>query len=186
MLIMNMGLVIILLKLNFKSTFTIDNLSFLFLGIYADITSDWYFEIGVIIILTLAINISVPILDMIIVAFLKCMRKCWDRRFYCRKTSQKTKKGYIELYSGDVFPIEERYSDFISMIVITLSFGAVMPLLYIITFLAVWFTFICDKLLMFRMYQRPPNFTKDLQNNVFKVVYIALMAHCVISAFLLS
>lgn len=105
MLIMNMGLVIILLKLNYRSDFTIDNLSFLFMGVYEDITSDWYLEVGTIIMLTLAINIMIPVMDMILVAFLKCLRLCWDRRCYCRKTSQKTKKGYIELYSSDVFPI---------------------------------------------------------------------------------
>lgn len=76
------------------------------MGVYTDITSDWYLEIGVIIILTLAINIMMPIFDMVLVSMIKCIRKCWDRRFFCRKTSQKTKKGYIDLYSNDVFPIE--------------------------------------------------------------------------------
>lgn len=105
MLVMNMGLIIILLKLNFKSTFSINNLSFLFMGVYTDITTDWYYDIGVIIIMTLAINIFIPLFDMIFVSLLKCIRKCWDRRCYCRKTSQKTKKGYLALYSNDVFPI---------------------------------------------------------------------------------
>lgn len=72
------------------------------------------------------------------------------------------------------------------MIVITLAFSAVIPGLYIIAFLSLWLTFMCDKLLLFRVYQKPPNFTEDLQNNVFKVVYVSLMAHCVISPFLLS
>lgn len=100
-----MGLIIILLKLNFRETVNIHDLSFLFMGIYNDITTGWYYEIGVIIIMTLAINILMPFFDMIFVSLLKCFRKCWDRKCYCRKTSQKTKKGYIELYSEDVFPI---------------------------------------------------------------------------------
>ena len=102
---MNMGLIIILIKLDYNSEIYIENLAFLFQGIYSDLTSDWYLEIGVIIILTLAFNIVIPIADMIFVSFVKCIRKCFDRRCYSVKTSQKTKKGYLELYLNDVFPI---------------------------------------------------------------------------------
>ena len=102
---MNMGLIIILIKLDYNSEIYIENLAFLFQGIYSDLTSDWYLEIGVIIILTLAFNIVIPIADMIFVSFVKFIRKCFDRRCYSVKTSQKTKKSYLELYLNDVFPI---------------------------------------------------------------------------------
>lgn len=72
------------------------------------------------------------------------------------------------------------------MCVIVLTFSAVMPVLYIILFLSIWFMFISDKLLLFRVYQKPINYTKDLQNNVFKIVYVSIMIHCVVSPFLLS
>lgn len=104
---MNMVLIMILLKFNFNGDFSkFHNFSFLFMGIYNDVTSGWYFDIGVVIILTLGINILIPLFDMLFVWFLKCLRQCWDRRCYCTKTSQKTKKGYMELYSEDIFPIE--------------------------------------------------------------------------------
>lgn len=186
MLILNMGLIIILIKLNYKTVIEIKNLSFLFQGTYNDLTSDWYYEIGVIIILTLAFNIIIPIADMIFVSFVKCIRKCIDRQCYCVRTSQKTKKGYLELYVNDVFPIESRYSDFIAMIFITMAFSSVMPILYIIAFLSIWFMFVCDKALLFRVYQKPINYSQDLQNKVFKFLYISLLVHCVSSFFILS
>jgi hypothetical protein len=49
-------------------------------------------DIGVIIMLTLAFNIVIPIMDMFFVSFLKCLKKCIDRQCYCVKTSKKTKK----------------------------------------------------------------------------------------------
>lgn len=67
-----------------------------------------------------------------------------------------------------------------------MAFSAIMPLLYIIAFLSIWFMFICDKLLLFRVYQKPINYSQDLQNKVFKLVYIAIMIHCVVSVFTLS
>lgn len=42
MLILNMGLIIILIKLKYNSSFQIQDLNFLFQGTYNDITSDWY------------------------------------------------------------------------------------------------------------------------------------------------
>ena len=60
-LVMNMGLLMILLKFDYNGSFNNENLSFLFQGTYNDVTSDWYLEIGVIIVLTLAINIFIPV-----------------------------------------------------------------------------------------------------------------------------
>ena len=41
-LIMNMGLIMILLKLDFNDSWNDQNLYFLFLGTYNDVTADWY------------------------------------------------------------------------------------------------------------------------------------------------
>ena len=185
-LVMNMGLVMILLEFNFDGQWHDANVQFLFQGTYNDATSDWYLEIGVIITLTLAINIFLPIIEMLLVGFLRWLRRLWDKRCCCRKTSQKTKKGYLDLYTGDVYPIEERYADLLSIVIITLAFSSVMPGLYIIACFSLIFMSICDKCLLFRVYQHPVNYTAKLQKKVFKTVYLALVVHCVASAFLLS
>lgn len=61
-----------------------------------------------------------------------------------------------------------------------------MPGLYIIACFSLIFMFICDKLLLFRVYQHPVNYTANLQSKVFKTIYFALIIHCAGSAFLLS
>lgn len=101
-----MGLIMILLKLKYSQTKDFNVVFSSSSGMYDDITTGWYEEIGVVILLTLGINIMIPFMEMMFLSMLKCLRKCIDRRCYCRKTSQKTKKGYMELYAGDVFPIE--------------------------------------------------------------------------------
>lgn len=83
MLVMNMGLVIILLKLKYEDTAEAWDFLFLY-GTYKDITPDWYLEIGVIITLTLGINIMIPIFDMLLMAILKFLRRVWDKRCGCR------------------------------------------------------------------------------------------------------
>ena len=187
-LIMNMGLIMILLKLQYSADleFSVKGLYFIFVGTYTDITADWYLDIGVIIILTLSFNIFIPLIEMIFLSFLKCMKKCWDRRCFTRKTSQKTKKAYLELYVNDVFPIEERYADLIAIMVITLAFSGVMPGIYIISFFSLLFMSLSDKILLFKVYQKPINYTSGLQRKVFRTLYVGLMIHCVVSILLLS
>jgi len=88
-----MALIIILLNINYgKSTVDFSSFSFLLQGKFNDITADWYMNIGTIVILTMIFNIAFPIIELALANFLKCIRRCIDRRFYCRKTSCKTKK----------------------------------------------------------------------------------------------
>jgi hypothetical protein len=61
-MVMNLGLIMILLNINYRGTVNIKDLSFLFLGKYTDITADWYYNLGSIIILTMIFNISFPII----------------------------------------------------------------------------------------------------------------------------
>jgi hypothetical protein len=62
LLIMNMGLIMILLNINYNNSISIQEISFIFLGRYDDFTSDWYSYIGAIIILTMIFNIAFPII----------------------------------------------------------------------------------------------------------------------------
>lgn len=106
---MNMGLIIVLLNFDYfqnSTSLSPQQLFFLFQGQYSDITSDWYLSIGSIIVLTMIFNISYPFMELFMTSVLKCFRKCVDKRCWSRKTTQKYKMDYINLYSSDVYPIE--------------------------------------------------------------------------------
>lgn len=55
---MNMGLIMILLNLNYNNSQSLKEISFIFLGRYNDFTSDWYENIGSIIVFTMVFNIA--------------------------------------------------------------------------------------------------------------------------------
>jgi hypothetical protein len=57
-----MGLIMILLNLNYSGSLNISQVSFLFTGKYNDMTADWYLEIATLIIMTLIFNIFFPFL----------------------------------------------------------------------------------------------------------------------------
>jgi hypothetical protein len=77
---MNMGLLLILLKINYKNSIDLSQVSFIFLGKYDDFTSDWYENIVAIIILTMIFNIATLITEFLLAMIGKCLKKCWDTR----------------------------------------------------------------------------------------------------------
>jgi hypothetical protein len=95
MLIMNMALIMIILNMKFTASVDMTEVGFLLQGRYNDITPDWYNNIGTVIIMTMIFNISFPIIELVMVSFMKCLKKCWDRKCCFRKTSCKTKSQYI-------------------------------------------------------------------------------------------
>jgi hypothetical protein len=157
-LIMNMGLIIVLLNFNYRKDLSPKELLFLFQGQYRDITSDWYITIGSIIIMTMIFNIMFPFMELLMTSVFKCFRKCVDKRCWCRKTSQKYKEDFVSLYSGDVYPIEERYALVISIFWITMLFNCVIPALNVIAALSFLLLKLVDKVLVFKFFKTPINF----------------------------
>lgn len=89
---MNMALIMIILNMKYSTTIEATQFSFLLQGKYNDISPDWYMNIGSIIILTMIFNITFPIIELLLANILKCLKRCWDTKLYCKKTSCKTKK----------------------------------------------------------------------------------------------
>lgn len=95
MLVMNMALIMIILNMKYSTGTDMNQVSFLLQGRYSDFTPDWYVGIGTVIILTMIFNISFPIIELLLVTTLKCLKNCWDKKCCLRKTSCKTKAEYI-------------------------------------------------------------------------------------------
>lgn len=74
----------------------------------------------------------------------------------------------------------------ISIVVIIFLFSAVMPFVYIIGLLSIGFLALTDKVLLFRVYQKPINYTSNLQDKIFKIFYFILIIHCVVSPLFFS
>ncbi len=189
LLIMDMGLIIILLNTQYNSNpnwAKETTFSFLVQGKYNDITAGWYFNIGAILILTMVFNISFPLIELSLASIIKGLKRCWDRRCGRRLTSCKTKQEYVKLFEDDVYPIEERYAFLIATIIITFAFSCVIPLLLIVCAIALLLLYLTDKLLIFKLYQTPLNYSHHLHVLVRRALYVGLVAHMALSAVFLS
>jgi hypothetical protein len=131
-------------------------------------------------------NISFPLIELTIANILKCFKKCWDKKCCFRKTSCKTKDQYIQLFSDDIYPIEERYAFLIAIFMITLAFSCISPILNVICAISVFLLYLSDKVLVFKLYQTPINYNSDLHQLIKKAIYLGLIAHMALSAVFLS
>lgn len=186
LLVMNMGLIMILLNYNYNGQINLTEVSFIFLGKFDDFTSDWYQSIGSIIALTLIFNIATPIAEFFLSFILKCFRKCWDTRCYRVPTSSKTKSEYLGLYVDDIFPIGERYAYLIATFFVTFSFSGVLPILIPIVVISLFLLYFCDKLLLFKFYQTPKNYTTNLHNFFINVLIFSLISHFALTTYFLT
>lgn len=187
LLILNMGVIMILLNINFNQTlFNSQDISFLFTGKYDDFTADWYSNIGAVIILTMIFNIAFPIIELLLVSVVKGLKKCWDTRCCRVPTSCESKKQFISLYSEDIFPIGERYAYLIATFIVSLAFCGVIPILIPVTFISVFLLYFADKVLLFKIYQIPINYTSSLHKVLSKVLLFGVLLHLAFTAYLLS
>ena len=186
LLVMNMGLIMILLNYNYNGQINLTEVSFIFLGKYDDFTADWYESIGSIIILTLIFNIATPIAEFFLSFILQCFRKCWDTRCYRVPTSSKTKSEYLDLYIDDIFPIGERYAYLIATFFVTFSFSGVIPILVPIAAISLFLLYFSDKLLLFKFYQTPKNYTTNLHSFFINVLIFCLVSHFALTTYFLT
>lgn len=186
LLVLNMGLIMILLNYNYRNSINLTQVSFIFLGKYDDFSADWYQSIGSIIVLTMIFNIATPIAEFIISFILKCLRKCWDTKCFQFSTTSKTKSEYLELYNDDIFPIGERYAYLIATFFITFSFSGVIPILIPISLISFVLLYFSDKLLIFKFYQTPKNFTPTIHKILLNVLIISLISHMALTSYFLT
>jgi len=69
---------------------------------------------------------------------------------------------------------------------VSVAFCGVIPALVPIAFISFFLLFFVDKLLMFKFYQIPKNYTTTLHKMLGKVLLFAIVTHCALTAFLLT
>lgn len=69
---------------------------------------------------------------------------------------------------------------------VSLGFCGVIPILIPVTAISLFLLFFADKILLFKIYQIPINYTKSLHNVLSKVIFMALLVHFSFTAYLLA
>lgn len=69
---------------------------------------------------------------------------------------------------------------------VSMSFCGIIPLLVPVTAVCLFLLYNADKILIFRYYQTPQNYTQTLHKAFITVLYISIISHCALTAYFLS
>jgi hypothetical protein len=69
---------------------------------------------------------------------------------------------------------------------VSMSFCGIIPLLVPVTVVCLFLLYNADKILIFRYYQTPQNYTQTLHKAFIIVLYLSIISHCALTAYFLS
>jgi len=69
---------------------------------------------------------------------------------------------------------------------VSMSFCGIIPLLVPVTAISIFLLYNVDKILIFRHYQTPQNYTPTLHKAFIVVLYLSIISHCALTAYFLS
>lgn len=87
---------------------------------------------------------------------------------------------------GSEYLMEFRYSNILTVVLITMMFSPGLPLLYPIAFLFFLVTYFVDKYMLLRMYRKPVLFDNSLALSVLFWFKAAMGLHALMGIFMLS
>ena len=89
-----------------------------------------------------------------------------------------------QLFRGANFDISDSLCQVLTMVFTCFMYSGGMPLLNVICFVGLVFTYWCNKVLIFRHYRKPPVYSADINRRVIKILPFAVFFHCTISLYM--
>jgi hypothetical protein len=172
----------------FHNFFSEPDSTVLFRGQFLDFNMRWYQVIGVPIITAIFFQIFTPHFGLILNQVKMSILRCWDRRCTLnkRKTRQITQEEYEDIYSGPEFILHLRFAQLNSMIFVTMTYSSGLPILYLVAFLSLFFTYWIDKFLMLRYFKVANQFTEANSRAVVNILPWAAIFHFIFGYMLYS
>ena len=161
-----------------------------FSGIYTDFTSQWFLDIGVLILETSAFNIIFPLIEFLLFLIIRVIKRCIDQKSICPtdkyKTRAKTISDFEAIYSGPDFFVHYRLSFIVNIVFVTFLFGPGQPILFFVAFVGLVVTYISERIRMAYSYKKPPMYDSRLTAHTLKSLNYAVYFYAGSAAWLFS
>ena len=117
------------------------------LGNYDDLTPNWYATIGYSVVFTYMLKLLSLLGWTFLRAFSPWKSRCCDRGCSSDigKTKKKTMADYIALYTGADYDIDYSYTEILKTLFVCMTFGNILPIVYVISFIHLILLFYRDK-----------------------------------------
>jgi hypothetical protein len=146
-------------------------------GKYADITREWYDDVGYTITVTMVVSIFSPHLVNLLVLYPIGIIK--RKLFYrCFKSQYKLNK----FFRGSRFEISHSIAQVLMVIFTSYFYSSGMPFLNIVCFGVLFTCYWCNKILILRHYRTPPIYSYNLNTRAIYLLPFVVVFHCIFSA----
>jgi hypothetical protein len=164
----NTGLIVLLVNMSFANT----GLDWLFTGDISGFSHDWYTIVGVALMLNMCINIFAPhapyLAQWVVIGPL--MRTLFAG-------SKDTQDAQNRLFNGPEFNIAIRFPLILNTIFTCMFYCGGLPVLLPFAGITFTITFLVDKVLLLRMYKKPPQYDEKLAAFTVQLLPWALLGH---------
>ena len=176
----NSGMLIWLSTTNFSEQGIPILSTYLTSGEYTDFNSDWFLEVGPLIVETMQAAAFMPIIEFMI-AYAKTKVFYYKDQFnyiFCFKNKKITSiQDYIDKIGGEEMHLHSFHSTLLNTFFVCLMFGTALPILYPIGLLTFVILYVSHRLQVFYFFKQPPMYDKELTSNTLKLVPFACIIH---------
>ena len=161
-------------------------------GIYHDFNSNWFSQIGGLVLFSMLIMIVIPPLEYLLLYSLRWLIKAYDQSRCCcprglpQKTRMKTIFGYLNLYEGPHFDIEYQYTQVWIICFMCFTFGPMVPLIFILGFFGMLIEYATIRLRIAYSLKKFPSFDNKMNSALLKCLRLCPIIYCITSAWLYS
>lgn len=92
-------------------------------------------------------------------------------------SKQETQEELEELYTGEVFKGGKAYSRMMSILTVCLTYSSGMPIIYFVGFMYFSITFLVNKTMLFKFYQKTNTLSRVIPNYSVGYLNIAIFIH---------
>ncbi|GLI61617.1 hypothetical protein VaNZ11_004035 [Volvox africanus] len=143
-------------------------------GSYDDFTPGWYENVGLSILILMIINISGPLLNLLLEEALLISRRCC----VLYSIAWPLQSDYDVAWSRPRFTLAQRIADLLLNVSLALLFGSGMPLLYLVLALYVIAAELADRWALTRLCRGAPRYNTGLMKVVMALLPWMAVAHC--------
>ncbi|KAG1659264.1 hypothetical protein FOA52_008193 [Chlamydomonas sp. UWO 241] len=129
--------------------------SFALLGIFSDVTPSWYRDVG----RTVMLSQLLGILSRIAILVGWDLWRRWNIKYRHRCLTQRELNAARD---GPRFTLAERYGEHLGVVYVALTFGSVMPLLFLTTAVSFIGLYWMEKYMLLRVSSNPIHYSSDL------------------------
>jgi hypothetical protein len=161
-----------------------------FEGVYSDFNSDWFPDVGYVIIYNCLYNLVWPFIEFFVFYGIRHLKRCIDQRSIWPSNVFSTKcytiQGFEDKYNGPAFLVHWKYSNIMKIVIMSFFYGSILPILFPIALFQIFYFYAVERLMVYYSYMKPPTYDDLLTRRTIETLTYAPIFFLLIGAIAFS